>query len=169
VWLTQPAGPTAPTPPATTPAPGSPPATGPSTTASAPQGSSTPNEIDGTWTATGYDITLTVTSVARTTNSWLKGPQPSITVTAYVTRSHVSTYSNLSYRISDQGSGSALDTVPFAGDGDQNPPQGQRSRIVFVVFDDTPPALKLTITVHDFFWPGSQNLVLRDIPVPPLS
>jgi hypothetical protein len=72
----------------------------------------------------------------------------------------------IGYRFADQNSASELSVDPFQSSGDENPPQNDMSRLIKVLSDDTPPATRLKITIHDFFWTSDQNLVLTDIPVP---
>jgi hypothetical protein len=120
------------------------------------------------WTTRGFDITFTVTAVKRTTRPGSDGrPQRWITVTAHVTRAQVPDSSDLSYRVSDQGSASVLDNNQLGNGSDGNPPLNQRGKLIFDFADDDPAARHLTITIHDFFWPAERNLILRDIPVPP--
>jgi hypothetical protein len=118
------------------------------------------------WVVEGYGHRFEVASTVRTTSEWQFKKRPSITVTAYVTRSQKTFQPAMDYRISDQGSGTALEAVPFQGSGDGNPPIGQRSKLVFVVWDASPRATKLVFTLHDFYWPDGRDVILRDVPVP---
>lgn len=121
------------------------------------------------WTVAGYGFRYTVISVTRTTSSWAGQSKPSITVTSCVTRTEPSNYSNMMYRISDQASSSVLDSVPFQGSGDGNPPPHQVSRLISVVWDIVPQATRLTIIVHNFYLPDSSDLILRNVRVPSSS
>lgn len=118
------------------------------------------------WTVSGYGFRYTVVSVTRTTSTWAGQSKPSIIVTSCVTRTEPSDSSHMIYRISDQASSIALDSVPLQGDGDGDPPLHQVSRLISVVWDVVPQATHLTIIVHGFFWPDSSNLVLRNVRVP---
>ncbi|WP_117211487.1 hypothetical protein [Allorhizocola rhizosphaerae] len=117
------------------------------------------------WTVEGHGWRYTVESVVRTTSEWQFKRRPSITVTAYVTRTVASDFSRMEYLLSDHATGAALDGVPFQGGGNGDPPLNQRSKLVHVVWDTDPPAKRLTITLHDFHWPDGQDLILRDVPV----
>ncbi|MBV8541739.1 MAG: hypothetical protein JO063_05735 [Pseudonocardiales bacterium] len=119
------------------------------------------------WTVEGYGIRYTVVSVTRTTSEWVGATKPSITVTSCVTRTESADYNKLSYRFSDAASNSALDSVPFQGGGDGDPPLNQTSRLISVVWDVAPSATHLTITLHDLFWPDSHNLTMQNVPVSP--
>jgi hypothetical protein len=41
----------------------------------------------------------------------------------------------------------------------------EKSRLITVVWDASPPSTRITITLHDFYWPDGQDLVLTNIPV----
>ena len=51
---------------------------------------------------------------------------------------------------------------------DDDLPLNQCTRIDRVLFDVDPPDNSLTVTLHDFFWPKGRDLVLREVPVPPM-
>jgi hypothetical protein len=100
-------------------------------------------------------------------STWMGQTRPSITVTAYITRTDASTFSHIEYRISDEASGAALEEVPFGGgSGDGDPPLNQRSRLVTVLWDTEPRTAHLTVTLHDFYWPDGKDVVLRGVRVP---
>lgn len=117
------------------------------------------------WTVEGYGIRYTVVSVIHTTSEWAGATKPSITVTSCVTRLQPANHNNMIYRFSDAASSSALDSVPFQGSGDGDPPLNETSRLISVVWDVAPSATHLTITLHDFFWPDSHNLTMQNVPV----
>jgi len=121
------------------------------------------------WTVEGYGIRYTVVSATRTTSEWAGATKPSITVTSCVTRIEPADPHAMNYRFSDAASSSALDPVPLQGSGDENPPLNQTSRLTSIVWDVAPSATHLTITLHDFFWPDSQNLTMQNVPVSPQS
>ncbi len=121
------------------------------------------------WTIEGYGWRYTVESVIRTNSEWQFKRRPSITVTAYVTRTVRNDFSKMEYLVSDQVSGAALDGVPFEGGGNGDPPLNQRSKLVHVVWDTDPPTTHVTIVLHDFYWPDGQDLILRNVPVPSKS
>ncbi|HEY6422599.1 MAG TPA: hypothetical protein VIY28_04985 [Pseudonocardiaceae bacterium] len=129
------------------------------------------HEVTGSppWTVEGYGIRYTVVSVTRTTSQWAGTTKPSITVISCVTRLQPADPHSMSYRFSDAASSSALDSVPLQGGGDGDPPLNQTSRLTSVVWDVAPSATHLTITLHDFFWPDSQNLTIQNVPVSPQS
>ncbi|WP_329375599.1 hypothetical protein [Streptomyces sp. NBC_01483] len=114
------------------------------------------------WRVSGYGWTYTVESVTRTTST-------SLTITAYVERSSASgDHPHMLYQIA-QDSGRALDFVPFEGDNPDDkgtPPVDQRRQLVYVVGDTNPRATHLTITLHDFYWPDGQDLVLKGVRAP---
>ncbi|MFF0869787.1 hypothetical protein ACFYUV_49090 [Nonomuraea sp. NPDC003560] len=118
------------------------------------------------WTIHGYGWRFTVERTARTVSRWMGRTRPSIVVTAYVTREERQFASRMIYRISDRASGSELASVPFQGGGDGDPPLGQRSKLVFTVWDTSPRASRLTVTLHDFHWPDGRDLVLGEVRVP---
>ncbi|MEU4549963.1 hypothetical protein [Nonomuraea dietziae] len=118
------------------------------------------------WTIHGYGWRFTVERTKRTVSRWMGETKPSITITAYVTREERQFASRMIYRISDKASGSELEAVPFQGGGDGDPPLNQRSKLVFVVWDTSPRASRLTITLHDFHWPDGRDLVLGEVRVP---
>jgi hypothetical protein len=118
------------------------------------------------WTVEGYGWKYTVVSVERTVSKWQSQQRPSLTITAYVERTNASDFSNMTFRISDQASGAALEDVPFQGGGDAKPPLHQRSKLVHVVWDTDPLASLLSITLHDFYWPDGRDLILRNVPAP---
>jgi hypothetical protein len=118
------------------------------------------------WTIEGYGWRYTVESVTQTTSEWQFEKKPSLTIVAYIERSEDSFHPAMEYRISDQASGAVLDSVPFQGGGDGSPPLHQRSKLVHVVWDTSPRASRLTITLHDFYWPDGQDLVLSGVSAP---
>ncbi|MFF3441228.1 hypothetical protein [Streptosporangium sp. NPDC002721] len=118
------------------------------------------------WTVHGHGWRFTVERTRRTVSRWMGRTRPSITITAYVTREERRFASLMIYRISDKESGSELEAVPFQGGGDGDPPLDQRSKIVFVVWDTSPRASRLTVTLHDFHWPDGRDLVLGEVRVP---
>ncbi|MGK8557764.1 caspase family protein [Nocardia gipuzkoensis] len=118
------------------------------------------------WTVEGYGWKYTVVSVERTVSEWQFRQRPSLTITAYVERTDASDFSNMTFRISDQFSGAALEDVPFQGGGDAKPPLHQRSKLVHVVWDADPLASQLSIALHDFYWPDGRDLILRNVPAP---
>jgi len=119
------------------------------------------------WTVEGHGIRFEVASTKRTSSSWMGQTKPSITITAYVTRTAKADFKAMNYRISDQASGAVLESVPFGGGtGDGDPPLNQRSKLVFVVWDASPKATRLTFTLHDFYWADGRDLILRNVPVP---
>jgi hypothetical protein len=91
-------------------------------------------------------------------------PEPSITITGFVTITEADRFSAMEFYFHDQG-GNVLDGVPFEGSGSGNPPLNQRSKLVSVIRDADPQASFLTITIHDFYWPAGRDLILADIPV----
>ncbi|WP_067459998.1 caspase family protein [Actinomadura macra] len=119
------------------------------------------------WKVEGYGFRYSVEKVTRTSSEWQFKRKPSITITAYATRTRKGSFARMEYRYGNQGSGAALDTVPFQGSGDDEPPLNQPSRLVAVVWDTDPRARHLVVTLHDFYWPGGRDLVLRNIPVGP--
>ncbi|MFF7128089.1 MULTISPECIES: hypothetical protein [unclassified Streptomyces] len=123
-------------------------------------------EGDPPWTIEGHGVRFEVVSTTRTSSSWMGATRPSIRVVSYVTRTEGADFKGMQYRFSDQASGAALETVPFQGGGDGDPPPHQRSRLETVIWDVSPRATRLTITLHDFYWPDERNLVLRDVRVP---
>ena len=119
------------------------------------------------WVVEGHGVRFEVASTRRTSSKWMGATKPSITITAYVTRTAKADYKSMSYRISDQSSDAALESVPFGGaTGDGDPPFGQRSKLVFVVWDSPGRAGRLTFTLHDFYWPDGRDLILSDVRVP---
>lgn len=121
---------------------------------------------DPPWRVEGHGVRYEVISIKRGSSTWMGKTRPSITVTGYVTRTEAGRIGNLDYRFSDEAGGLALGGVPFEGDGDGNPPVGQRSRLVSVIWDTEPRAKRLTVILHAFFWPDGRNLVLRGVRVP---
>jgi hypothetical protein len=67
-------------------------------------------------------------------------------------------------RVLDQ-TDAALDPGP-GGHFDEHPPFDQPERFALVLWDGDPPATTLTLTFRNWYWPGDQNLVIRDVPVP---
>jgi hypothetical protein len=120
------------------------------------------------WTVRGHGLIYSVIKVTRTMSGWGGDEKPSITVTADVTRTKPSDYHRLQYRFSDEESGIELKRVPFEDKGSENPSLNQRSRLVTVLWDVDPPITRLTITLHDFFWPDGKDLILKGVPVPPM-
>jgi hypothetical protein len=112
----------------------------------------------------GYGVGYSVLQVTRSANSSGQA-EPSITVIGCVIITGNSP-GGITYKFADQISGSELSEDPFQSKGDENPPQNDMSRLITVLSDDTPPATRLRITIHAFFWPSGENLVLTDIPVP---
>jgi hypothetical protein len=121
----------------------------------------------GPWTVSGYGWRYTVRSIARTTDNWMNGDQPSLTITADVERTEpVSAGPAMTYQVSDRATGTALAEVPFQNTGVREPPLHQVSRLVQVVWDTSPRATRLTVTLEDFYWVDGQDLILTDLPVP---
>ncbi|WP_432173039.1 hypothetical protein [Streptomyces sp. Tue6028] len=122
------------------------------------------------WRVSGYGWTYTVKSVTRTTSTWQFEKRPSLTITADVERSSAGDHAHMEYQISAGDAGALLDTVPFEDrveNGDNGtPPVHQHRQLVHVVWDGNPQARHLTITLHDFFAPDGQDLVLKGVPVP---
>ncbi|MEV6964573.1 hypothetical protein AB0M47_05610 [Hamadaea sp. NPDC051192] len=122
------------------------------------------------WSVEGYGVHFEVLSTRRTSSTWMGQTKPSITVTAYVTRTTKSNPGLMSYTIKDQASSEVLTDVPFGGTtGDSGLPYGQRIKLVFVVWDAPVKATRLTFILHGFFWRDGRNLVLSDIRVPSSS
>jgi hypothetical protein len=123
------------------------------------------------WTVRGYGLIYSVINVTRSMSKW-EGEEgkPSITVTADVTSTELSDddFHSLEYTFSDQETGVELDMVPFASRGRENQALNQRSRLITVLWDGDPHTTTLTITLHDFYWPARKNLILKDVPVPPM-
>ncbi|MEU4515384.1 caspase family protein [Nonomuraea wenchangensis] len=116
-------------------------------------------------TAKGDGFTYELIRAIRTNSKWGHEVRPSITVIGYATRTTKSKYASMNYRFSNADNGAALEGVPFQGGGDGDPPVRQRSLLVSVVWDTQPRAKHITITMHDFFWPGDRDLVIRKVPV----
>ncbi|MFJ4525570.1 hypothetical protein ACIP4Y_32240 [Streptomyces sp. NPDC088810] len=123
-------------------------------------------EGDPPWTVEGHGVRFEVVSTTRASSNWMGETRTSIRVVSYVTRTRGADFKAMSYRFSDQATGTALESVPFQGGGDGDPPPHQRSRLESVVWDVSPRTTRLTITLHDFYWPDARNLVLRDVRVP---
>ena len=87
-------------------------------------------------------------------------------IIGYATWIRRNQYASMEYRFSDHASGLVLDGVPFQGAGDGNPPINERSKLISVVWDTNPRANSIDITLHDFYWPGDRDLVLRGVHVP---
>ncbi|MEV0269331.1 hypothetical protein AB0H43_11175 [Hamadaea sp. NPDC050747] len=118
------------------------------------------------WVAEGYGMRFEVVSTRRTSSKWMGETFPSITITAYVTRTTKSKPGQMGYLIVDQ-TGNELTDVPFGGStGDSGLPYGQRLKVVFVVRDAKVKATRLTFILHGFFWRDGRNLVLTDVRVP---
>lgn len=119
------------------------------------------------WAAEGYGIRFEVVSTRRTTSKWMSETFPSITITAYVTRTTKSSTGGMTYLIKDQASAETLEDVPFGGStGDSGLPYGQRLKVVFVVRDAKVKATRLTFWLHGFFWREGRSLLLTDVRVP---
>lgn len=117
------------------------------------------------WTVLGFGIIYSIKEVTRTTSEWNGEEKPSITITADLTRTEPKNYSSLEVRFTDEESERVLEEVPFASSGDRNPRPDQPSRLVTVLFDNSPPTKSLTVTVHDFFWSDRKHLILENVPV----
>jgi hypothetical protein len=55
---------------------------------------------------------------------------------------------------------------PFTESGTLDPPLNQRVEYEVVLLEQGNGATALDFRLHDFYWPDSQNLVLKDVPVP---
>ena len=121
------------------------------------------------WTVEGYGIRYTIVSITRTTSQWADATKPSITITSCITRTQPADNKEMMFRFIDATTSSALDAVPLQGSGDKDPPPNQTSRLISIMWDQAPPTTHLTIILHDFFWPDSHNLTLRDLRVSPRS
>ncbi len=121
------------------------------------------------WTVSGFGISYSVTGATRTTSEWQGTTRPSITITADLIRTRSKDYFSLEFGFSDKESGRALEEVPGTSSGDRKPRPNQRSSLVTVLFDISPPTRSLTITVHDFFWSDRKYLSLEGVPVSPMN
>jgi hypothetical protein len=117
------------------------------------------------WTVEGFGFRYTVVSVTRTSSEWMSQTKPSITVVGCITHTKSSGLSSMKYLFSDVASGSTLDPVPLQGGGNPDPPLNRTSRLVSVLWDVTPAATRLAITLHDFFWPDTRDLTMLNVPV----
>ncbi|HET6191479.1 MAG TPA: hypothetical protein VFE59_31295 [Trebonia sp.] len=116
------------------------------------------------WTIHNDDIRLTVIKVARGTTKELNETRATIQITADVTRMRPSR-SHLEYRFSSADNGRVLEEDNFGSDDGDDLPVNQCTRINKVLFDVSPPANALTVTLHDFFWPEGRDLILREVPI----
>ncbi|MGH3887374.1 MAG: hypothetical protein ACRDSZ_12550 [Pseudonocardiaceae bacterium] len=115
------------------------------------------------WTVEGYGYRYSVESITRTSHRKKFQPQPSLTITGFVTQTEVSRFSSKEFQIHDHD-GNLLDYAPFEGNGNGGPPLNQRAKLVIVVWDANPSAQLLTITIHDFCWPAERDLVRQIVP-----
>jgi hypothetical protein len=118
----------------------------------------------GPWTVEGYGYRYTIEKVVRTSHDDQFTPRGSLTLTGYVTVTAKSRFVHKEYQFRDQAD-NLLEGVPFQGEGTGDPPLNQRTKLVSVIWDAKPRASRLTVTIHDFYWPAGRDLILRGVPV----
>jgi hypothetical protein len=89
--------------------------------------------------------------------------RPSLTIHGFVTRTEAKEITSMSYEVRTQD-GVKLESLN-GGRWEKNPTLGERLPIELRVYDSSPGATQLKITISDFFVPNSA-LILRGIPVP---
>jgi hypothetical protein len=117
------------------------------------------------WIIRNDDIELRVIKVTRGTKKELDETRATIQITADVTRMRPSRRSHLEYRFSTSDNGRVLEEDDFESDEGNNLQVNQRTTINKVLFDVSPSANALTVTLHDFFWPKGCDLILREVPI----
>jgi hypothetical protein len=115
------------------------------------------------WVVEGHGYRFALEKVAHDQGTWQFRTKPALVVTGTVIRSKASDHSDVKFEIRDQA-GMLLESVPFRGSGNGNPPLNQPGKVELVVWNNS--STLLTITIHDFFWPDGRDLILRNVPVP---
>jgi hypothetical protein len=116
------------------------------------------------WTISGIGYTYEFESITHTqSTTFMGGPAPSITITGHVTRTNETAFTSMSCGVRNE-SGIVLSRAP-GNVWEESPALNERLPITIVVYDSSPAATTLTVTISDFFR-TDQDLVLKDIPVP---